>query len=338
MRVTTYLRRALVALGAACLPLPAAAAPAGDAFATAARLHRGVSILGYDRLWTDPAKARFQPRHFAIIRRGGFDFVRIVLQSFAHMDAANRLDPQWLATLDRVIRQATDAGLSVIVDEHDFDTCSADPDRCEPRLTAFWQQIGARYRHAPDSVLFELLNEPHAKLDADRWNAMIAHLLPVVRATNPQRTLVIGPTNWNSLSKLPELKLPDADRNILVTFHYYEPFRFTHQGASWADGVKDLHDIPFTAADAARIGCDFDTVAAWGKANRRPVMLGEFGAYDKSGTPLADRVRYVATVRHDAEAHRFPWAYWQFDGGFIVYDIDRDQWVAPIHDALTAQP
>lgn len=314
----------------------AAAQPArtGPAWTTAARLHRGVNVLGYDPLWKDPARARFQPRHFAIIRKGGFDFIRVVLQAFSHMDAANRLDPRWLATLDRIVAQATAAHLSVIIDEHDFNKCSDDPDACEPKLIAFWRQVGARYRAAPDTVLFELLNEPHGKLDAARWNAMLTRLIPIVRATNPRRTLVIGGTHWNSIDALSTLELPADDRNVIATFHYYEPFRFTHQGASWTEGVKDLHGIPFTAADEARIGQDFDRVVAWSKEHGRPVLLGEFGAYDKSGTPIADRARYTAAVRRAAEERGIPWCYWQFDSDFIVYDIDHDRWVAPIHDAL----
>ncbi|MEH3104928.1 MAG: glycoside hydrolase family 5 protein [Sphingomonas phyllosphaerae] len=311
-----------------------AAAGAGPAWASATRLKRGVNIIGYDPLWQDRSKARFKARHFQIIRKGGFDFVRVVLQSFRHMDARNRLDPKWLETLDWVVREASSAGLGVILDEHDFDVCSKDPDACEPKLLAFWQQIGERYRDAPDTVLFELLNEPHAPLDAARWNAMLAKLIPLVRASNPRRTLVIGPTRWNNLEELPTLQLPKEDRNIVVTFHSYEPFRFTHQGASWAGDTAKLKNIPFTAADEARIRADYDKVAAWSKANDRPVLMGEFGAYEKSGTPIAARARYTATVRREAEAHGFPWAYWQFDSDFIVYDIDRDRWVEPIRAAL----
>ncbi len=338
----------LLALAAALLATPVAAqSPAakpptvsaattgqGPAWQTAARLRRGVNIIGYDPLWNDPAKARFKTRHFTIIKQGGFDFVRVVLQSFKHMDAQNRLDPQWLATLDRVVKEATAAGLGVIIDEHDFNACSADPAACEPKLTAFWTQIAERYRAAPDTVLFELLNEPHAPLDATAWNAMVAKLIPLVRATNPNRTLVIGPTRWNNLEELPTLVLPKDDRNILVTFHSYEPFRFTHQGAPWTEDTAKLKNIPFTPADEARIKADYDKVGAWSKANDRPVLMGEFGAYEKSGTPIADRARYTATVRREAEAHGFPWAYWQFDSDFILYDIDRDQWVEPIRKAL----
>ena len=67
---------------------------------------RGVNVLGYDPYWTDAGKRRFEWRHFAEIRKAGFDFVRVNLQAFSHMDAQNRLDPAWLAKLDDVVAQA----------------------------------------------------------------------------------------------------------------------------------------------------------------------------------------------------------------------------------------
>ena len=78
-------------------------------------------------------------------------------------------------------------------------------------------------------------------------------------------------------------------------------------------------------------------MAAWSKAEGRPVLMGEFGAYDKSGTPMEDRARYTATVRREAEAHGFPWAYWQFDSDFVVWDMAKDAWVEPIHQALVPE-
>jgi endoglucanase len=296
---------------------------------------RGVNVLGYDPYWTAGGKRRFEWRHFKEIRKAGFDFVRVNLQAFKHMDAQNRLEPQWLAKLDDVVREAQKAGLGVILDEHDFDVCSNDLTLCRTKLTAFWSQVAPRFAKAPRNVAFELLNEPHAQLDAGTWNAFIPQLLATVRPSNPTRIVVVGPTSWNSLKELPNLKLPD-DPNLLVTFHYYEPFHFTHQGATWAgDEVKKLHGITWgSEADRAAVRSDFDQVAAWSKANHRPVLLGEFGAYDKSGTPLDLRVAYVNGVRSEAERHGFGWAYWQFEGDFVVWDMANQRWIEPIRKAL----
>jgi len=297
--------------------------------------HRGVNVLGYDPYWTDESKRRFEWRHFTEIRRAGFDFVRLNLQAFRHMDAQDRLEPAWLAKLDDVVRHAQQAGLGVIIDEHDFNACSTDIETCRTRLSAFWRQVAPRFAKAPRNVAFELLNEPHDNLNREPWNRLLAEELAIVRKTNPTRIVVVGPTHWNSLKDLPLLKLP-ADPNLLVTFHYYEPFGFTHQGATWAgDWVKNLHDVKWgTPQERAAIAVDFDQVATWARTNRRPVLLGEFGAYDKSGTPIELRAAYTSADRCEAERRGFGWAYWQFEGDFIAWDMKVNAWVKPIKDAL----
>jgi endoglucanase len=317
----------------ACATMAAPPQSAG-VMANEAGFRRGMNALGYERNWKDPAKARFQTRHFAEIRKGGFDFVRVVLANFPHLDSDNRIDEAWLQRLDWAVSEAKKAGLGVIIDEHDFNQCSDDPVACRPKLIAIWQQLATRYRDEPSSVAFELLNEPHGKLDAETWNQMIPELLAIVRATNPTRTVVIGPTSWNALRALPDLRLPENDRHILVTFHYYDPFRFTHQGASWTD-LKTLSGVTWGSdADKAAIRADFEKVAAWARANNRPILLGEFGAYDKSGTPMELRIAYTDTVAREAERAGFAWAYWQFDNDFIAWDMASDRWVEPIRKAL----
>ncbi len=296
---------------------------------------RGVNVLGYDPYWTGKGERRFEWRHFAEIKKGGFDFVRVVLQAFSHMDAQNRLDPAWLAKLDDVVREAQAAGLGVIIDEHDFNICSEDVALCREKLSAFWRQVAPRYASAPRNVAFELLNEPHGKLDAATWNGFMPELLGIVRQSNPTRIVVVGPTSWNSSKELPNLKLPD-DPNLLVTFHYYDPFPFTHQGATWAgEEVKKLSGITWGSdKDRAALAADFDAVAAWSAANKRPILLGEFGAYDKTGTPMAYRSAYTAAAREAAEKRGFGWAYWQFEGDFIAWDMKNQRWVEPIRKAL----
>jgi endoglucanase len=297
--------------------------------------HRGVNVLGYDPYWTDASKRRFEWRHFDEIHKAGFDFVRLVLQAFSHMDTQNRLDPAWLAKLDEAVAQAQKAGLGVIIDEHDFNPCSENVDVCRTRLTAFWHQVAPRFANAPRNVAFEILNEPHDNLNGGPWNGLFAQELALVRQSNPNRIVVVGPTHWNSLADLPLLKLP-ADPNLLVTFHYYEPFHFTHQGATWVGPeIQKLHGVSWgSAEDRATLAADFDKVAAWAAANHRPILLGEFGAYDKSGTPMNLRAAYTEGVRSEAEKHDFGWAYWQFEGDFVVWDMPHQRWVEPILRAL----
>ena len=125
----------------------------------------------------------------------------------------------------------------------------------------------------------------------------------------------------------------DQASNLIVTVHYYTPMDFTHQGASWA-GRSEMSGVQWrgTREEKATILADFQAVRQWSRENDRPIFLGEFGAYDKA--PMDSRVRYTSAVARAAESLGWSWAYWQFDSDFIVYDIDADRWVQPIHDAL----
>jgi endoglucanase len=291
---------------------------------------RGVNILGYDPMWRDLARARFQLRHTQVIREGGFSTVRINLQAFEHLDSAGHLSAQWLDTLQRVVNSALAQDL-VILDEHDYNLCGKDPDSCRPKLLAFWEEIAERYKNAPDKVLFEILNEPNRGLNSG-WNDLLAEALGVIRRSNPTRNVVIGPDHWNNVHELEHLRLPEQDRHIIVTVHYYVPMEFTHQGAPWEPSAKKLGVTWGSKDERARLKADFDGVAHWSSSHDRPILLGEFGAYDKA--PLESRIAYTSAVAREAEAHQWAWTYWQFDSDFVVYRIDQDAWNEPIYRAL----
>jgi endoglucanase len=324
----TLLLAALVFAG----PLSVAADSPLSAFDQVRQMQRGVNIVGYDPLWRDASRARFKPRHLELIRQGGFDSVRIVLQAFRHMDRDHQLPASWFATLDGLVQGALAQNLTVILDEHDFNYCGKDAAGCRPRLMAFWSQVSEHFKDAPNQVVFEILNEPNQAIDAT-WNALHAEALAIIRRTNPTRNVIIGPAFWNNVGWLDRLELPPDDRHIIVTVHYYLPMRFTHQGARWTPEYVNLSGVTWgTPQERRQLERDFDAVQAWSKRHDRPILLGEFGAYDKA--PLESRVAYTAAVARAAEKRGWAWAYWQFDSDFIVYDIDNDRWNEPIRSAL----
>ena len=298
-------------------------------------LKRGVNVLGYDPIWTDPAKARFQLRHMQAIRDGGFDHVRLNLHAFAHMDAENRLSGAWFKQLDELVDAGLKAGLQVILDEHNFNECAKEIDVCRARLKAFWRQVAVHYKSAPEAVLFEILNEPNGAADAV-WNDMLAENLATIRESNPGRRVIVGPKSWNSMQHLDSLRLPEADRRLIVTFHYYTPMEFTHQGASWTPQFKDLSGVTWgSAGDRDKLQKDMDFVKAWADKAGRPILMGEFGALESAG--MAQRVAWTSAVARAAEARGFAWSYWQFDSDFVLWDMKADGWVKPILGALVPE-
>ena len=305
-----------------------------DAFEQNEKLGRGVNILGYDPIWDSFEKARFKEHHFKLIREAGFNTVRINLHPFRHMDSTTfELREDWWKVLDWAVENALANDLMIILDMHEYYAMADDPVARKDMWLTFWKQVAERYQNSSDDVLFELLNEPNGKLNSELWNDFLLEGLAVVRNSNPHRTVIIGPAQYNQINQLDSLILPEKDRNIIVTIHYYSPMDFTHQGASWA-GRADLRDVRWlgTAEEKQAILDDFAKAQNWSKKHNRPLFLGEFGVYDKAD--MKSRTKYLSFVTSTVEDLGWSWAYWQFDSDFILYDIDNEHWIEPVLKAL----
>ena len=306
-----------------------------DAFAQNRLLGRGVNVLGYDPIWDSFDQGRFKERYFKMIRAGGFDTLRVNLYPFRHMGAAPDfvLSNSWWQTTEWIVTNALAADLNVILDFHEYEAMGKDAAGNQPQFLAFWRQLAPHFQKASDKVMFEILNEPNHQMTTNVWNQYLAEALAIIRASNPTRTVIIGPAFYNSIDHLKELELPAKDRHLIVTVHYYKPMDFTHQGAPWVHQENKLGVVwQGKPEERAAIAADFKTAQDWAKKHRRPILLGEFGAYDKGD--MASRVRWTECVARTAEKCGWSWAYWQFDSDFIVYDIPKNQWVEPIHKAL----
>jgi endoglucanase len=316
---------------------PASGDDKRDVFAVNKSLGRGVNL---GNALEAPNEGdwgmKIEPEYFKLIKQAGFKTVRIPVKWSAHAlkNAPYTIEPKFFARVDQLLEQAAANDLNVVLNVHHYDELDKEPEKHLPRLVAFWEQIAKRYKDRPHSLVFELDNEPHDKLIDETWNNAIPPLLKAIRATNPTRAVIAGPPFWNGIWALPKLKLPD-DPNLIVTVHYYEPFKFTHQGASWAPpDVQKLSGLKWTGSDAelAALRKSFDQAAEWAKKNNRPIFLGEFGAYEKAD--MDSRAKWTTAVVKEAEARSFSWAYWEFGAGFGVYDRQAKSWREPLLKAL----
>jgi endoglucanase len=272
--------------------------------------------------------------YFELIQKAGFTAVRVPIKFSAHaeMKAPYKIARDFWLRIDWVIQQAKKNKLAVILDLQNYDELLKDPANHLERWLGLWAQIANRYKNQPEGVIFEPLNEPNGKLEP-YWNEYFAKGLVVVRQTNPTRAVIVGPNAWNNAERFPELKLPN-DPNLILTFHNYTPFEFTHQGAEWwADGAKHL-GTTWTGSDAEqKVVLDYiDKGSSYGRANNRPVFMGEFGAYKRAD--FDSRLRWTRFTRETAETNGLSWGYWEFGSGFGVYDSLNDHWREPLLEAL----
>jgi len=285
-----------------------------------------------------------QAEYFRLIAGAGFNHVRIPITWATHilLDLPPYpVDPGFFDRVDWAVDQALDNGLIAVVNHHHYDALDADPERTglnAPRdiFLGIWRQISERYRDYSNTVIFEINNEPHGRFNAANWDALWKETLAVIRETNPERNVIVGPIDWNSIYALNTLRLPDPeeDAHLIVTFHYYNPHRFTHQCAAWA-GDPDCNWLGTTWGTDAEYNTvmnDFRNAVQWAEGVNRPLYLGEFGVYERAD--MDSRVRWTGHLARTAEAYHIPWAYWEFGAGFGIYDREANAWRTRLLGAL----
>ena len=194
----------------------------------------------------------------------------------------------------------------------------------------------------PERVFFELMNEPGVN-DPYRWMGMQATVIDAIRKVDTAHTIIATAARYSGLDDLLLLQ-PVRDSNVIYNFHFYEPFPFTHQGASWGSSEWSyFHDIPYPATgdslraqlaavpdDHARYllylygatGWNAATMLGrlqfakdWASEHHVPLICNEFGAY-KDTAPSDSRVRFLHDVRTNLERLGIGWAMWDYRGDF----------------------
>jgi endoglucanase len=320
----------LIALAVPLLTGLVGAADTPDAFAVNQRISRGINL---GNALEAPVEGEWgvtiREEYFDVIKNAGFQSVRIAVCWSAHArtEKPYAIDPNFFKRTDEVVTQALARGLVVILTMHHYNGLYADPAGHRERFLAIWRQIATRYKDYPAALLFEPLNEPHDQLGAADWNQLIKELLPVIRESNPARALLLGPANYNDIQQLNALELPEADRNLIVSLHYYLPYHFTHQGAHWQPGSDAWLGTHWTGfgAEKQAIQNDFAMADTWAKTNHRPICISEFGANSKAD--MASRVRWTKCVADTAVEHGFSFTYWDFCAGYFgLYDLQTKSW------------
>ena len=272
---------------------------------------------------------------FELIGNAGFNAVRVPIRWSTHAlaDSPWTINTFFFDRIDWVVDKARMNNLSIIINIHHYEEIMTDPAAHHARFLGLWKQISEHYADEPLDLFFEILNEPNDKLTPQLWNTYLADAIEIIRQTNPDRTLIVGTANWGGLDGLGDLTIPDDDY-LIVTYHYYSPFEFTHQGAEWVSGSDSWLGTTWRALgnEKAAVMADFDKAIAWSQQHNTPIFMGEFGAYSRAD--ITSRVAWTNFVAREAEKRAFSWAYWEFCSGFGVYDLTNSQWKTDLLKAL----
>jgi endoglucanase len=295
---------------------------------------------------------RYAEEDFANVRRMGADVVRVPIKmhSMTGGPPSYTLDPMLLKFLDHAVDWAEKRGLYIVIDNHSFDPVAHTADDIDQILIPVWEQVARRYKDRGDYVIYEILNEPHGISD-ERWGEIQGMAIDAIRRIDKKHAIMVGGTDFNSLEKLSALPAY-ADDNLIYTFHFYDPYLFTHQGADWGGPpvLTTLAGVPFPAdgkpmptvsdelkgtwiesslrysyrdeATVAKLYSTLDGAVAFSRARDVPVFCGEFGVY-MIQSPPADRIAWYRVVSGALDRRNIARASWDYFGGFGVF---KNEW------------
>lgn len=285
------------------------------------------------------------------IKSLGADVIRLPLNLHFMTDGAPNytISPLFFQLLDSVVTWSEELQIHLILDNHTFDPNVNTEATFDVPLQKEWIQMAQHYKGRSDYILYEILNEPHGITTAT-WGAMQKSVIDAIRTVDTKHTIVVGASGYNTYNEMQDIPVY-ADTNLIYTFHFYDPFMFTHQGASWTTGMESLSGIPYPYNAATMPACPVALKGTWVESSlndyvntgndasvkklidiaiafrdQRKVRIycGEFGVYNLNSSNT-DRVYWYNNVRRYLEANQIPWTSWDYQNAFGLFVKDSNE-------------
>jgi endoglucanase len=211
-------------------------------------LGQGVNISLLEQHWQSQdqlLKTNIRPM-LESIAEAGFKTVRLpVAFDFFMREGSVQLNEQILQKLHDTYMNCRRLNLKLVIVYHYGKLTNQNKDTETERIIKIWKQVINYMREFSYEKLFlELYNEPTT--DMDIWKSIATTLVRELRKEDPDRIFIIGGANYNAINELLTMgKLSTDDGKLLYTFHFYEPYVFTHQGADWTKEKTYMTGLPY---------------------------------------------------------------------------------------------
>lgn len=293
------------------------------------KMGRGINLgntldaSNYEGEWAPAAKESF----FEMYAQAGFQTVRVPITWNKRLgtEAPYKIDSVFLNRVDTIIEWCLERNLNVIINVHHDSWLKNHEtfDEQKPRFYALWEQLSVHYKDYPESLIFEILNEPHYEdnnnVSKSLTQAQVDEAnkrgLEIIREHNPTRIAIYGGKQWSGSWDLTAAAIPDSsDKYLMGYYHSYDPFEFAHEAkGTWG-----------TESDKKEMVDQMLRVQEWSQENNIPVLIGEFGA--RVECDYNSRALWYEHYASSAIALGFAFAVWDDNGWFQVLERETETW------------
>ena len=333
-------------------------------------LHRGINISHWLSQSGDRGEKRatkFTREDVKFLAECGYDHLRIPIDEEQMFDELLNPEQEAFSLLHNAIGWCKEFNLKVVVDlhilrSHHFNAESKPlftEQAAQEQFYDCWRKISAELKKYPRSlVAYELMNEPVAD-DPEQWNTIVNNCLKVVRELEPKRTIIIGSNRWQAYDQVKNLRVPEQDKNIIISFHFYNPFPLTHYRASWTEQKENPLKVYYPGyivkkEDVEQLTPELQKRWGWlarsyndinslekqilqaldaATAMGRKLYLGEFGCLHGAGKE--NLINWFRDVVSLCEKYNIGYASWDYKGGFGI--IDKGQIQVEMLNILTGK-
>lgn len=314
-------------------------------------LSKGVDVTQWFQVYTKVDESHYKnymsDSEIALIAKLGLRHVRLCVSPdfLYNPNTPGEVSEAHIKLLKSAIHRFLQHHLAVIVDMHNTDKQdSEDNPQWVAGYPTFWGVLAAKLENLnPNMVFFEILNEPVFQGREWEWFELQDKCIAAIRKSAPNNTIVVSGPDWGGIDGLLKLT-PVANRNVVYSFHFYDPMTFTHQGATWAGPIFPLlKGIPYPSSpeavakalshitnpearswvqqygaerwDRDKLKSRLDKAIDWAHQNDVSLYCGEFGVYALVAPP-ASRSRWFHDFASVLKASGIGYAVWGWDDSF----------------------
>ena len=317
------------------------------------KFRTGVNISYFENYWKKSSALLDQYdkllEKVELAQQIGFTSIRLPISFDNYLiPGSNTLNPELIRELAEVYDYIDKHDMNLIITYHYGQLYKkADQAKESLRIADMWSQLVKNFKgKGYHNLFFGLYNEP--RIPSDNWYFAKGKMMSVLRPLDQERYWIIGSTDYNGIDAFAHLRVIPNDKKIIYTFHFYQPYIFTHQGADWDPEKTYIRVLPYphTPAEmpplptrpmtkdmvynyyhyntkgnklfiAGRIQKIFD----WLVEHQVPVICTETGVINN--VPQQYRENYLSDATSVMTQFGIPVLVWDLDQTFTIIDKNK---------------